>query len=412
MENKDKLLSELKALEGKIAERVQDYHAMSTKDASALASLEAKYEAATLELKELSASIVDLEKKFGRPQMGNRSEIKVISSSFLNSPQFKQFVEMKAAHSAPVNLGALRQYAGWETKGVAGNDALRGVLSTNLMQGIVSDPMRKARVRDLFPVYSTEQSLIEYIRESVLNINASMVAEGLQKPESNIKFEDASTAIRTLAHWIGVPRQLLADIKSLGQYLEGRLLTGLKMVEDTQILYGDGVGQNLTGILTSPGIQTYTWSDGYGATTSYGGDTALDAIRRAVTLAELAEYPVDGIVMHPKDWEQIELLKSTEGLYIWVNVTTGGQKNLFAIPVVTTTAINKGTVLIGAFGMGAAIWDRESASMRVSESHGNMFTENMVAMLIEERLGVTVIREKSFIKVTLDQAPSANHVPG
>ncbi len=407
MEDKSKILSELKKLEERIVPTLASQDAeikaqgsTSSATARSLNELEKKHDALTLELKELNKNLLEVETKLGRPNMGAKSGIKQVGSAFMQSPQFKRMVETKGRTTETVDLGSLSQYQGWEQKGVSGNDQLRNVMSLLSDQQFYMDPLRPNRVRDLIPVFPTRFSLIEYVQENVLNINAAMVAEGAQKPESSVGFVDATTPVRTLAHWMPVARQLLDDIQGLESYLNTRLLGGLKMVEDDQILYGDGTGQNLTGLMVASGTQSATWSLGI------HGDTQIDAIRRAMTLAQLAYYPVDGIVMNPVDWEKIELIKSTEGLYVWVNVATGSQPSLWKVPVVTTTAMHSGDVLLGAFNMACSLWDRQEANMRMSEHHADFFTKNMVAMLIEERIGLSVQRPKSLVKLTLDQAPA------
>ena len=49
--------------------------------------------------------------------------------------------------------------------------------------------------------------------------------------------------------------------------------------------------------------------------------------------------------------------------------------------------------LVGAFRQAAAIWDRADATMEVSREHSDFFTRNLVAILVEERLGLTVFHE-------------------
>jgi HK97 family phage major capsid protein len=402
MEDKVKLLQELKSIEDRIVpvlnkqdEEVKRLGGTSTQTAAALSALESKHDKVELEIKQLSDALAKSQEK-----KSTYSGPKRVGTEFLQGNEsFKQMVKSKGNRSEASDLGSLSNYQGWEQKGLAGNDQLRNVLGIDLLPTIYADPLRPNRVRDLFNVVPTTAGIIEFVRENVLNINAAMVAESGQKPESNIGFVDATTPIRTLAHWMPVARQILDDTRSLESYLNNRLMQGLKMIEDYQILYGDGTGANLQGILTTPGIQNYAWSSGK------TNDTQIDAIRRAITLAELAYYPVTGMVMHPSLWEQIELTKSTTNLYVWVNIADGGIPRLWKVPVVTTTAINTTDVLLGAFRDGACVWDRESANLRVSDSHGNLFTQNMVAFLMEERIGLSVFRPKSFILANMDAAP-------
>ena len=406
MEDKNLILSELKKLETNIVpqlvrqeEEIKSHGSTSLKTAKELGNLEKKHDALELELKELNKSLQEVEVKLGRPQFGGRQEVKQIGQTFTESDQFKRMIQSKSRVSDMVDLGSLSSYNGWEQKSLSGHSNLRAQMSTLHMQELIGDPLRPSRVRDLLPVVPTKFSLIEYVQETVLTINAAMVAEGAQKPESSVTFTDASVPVRTLSHWMPISRQILDDINGLSHYLNTRLLGGLKMVEDEQLLYGDGVGQNLTGLMVASGTQSYAWSSGT------SGDTRLDALRRAMTKAALAYYPVDGIILHPTNWEQIELTKSTTGLYVWVNVSTGAIPQLWKVPVITTTAMHVNEALLGAFNMACTVWDREEANMRMSDQHADFFTKNMVATLIEERIGLTVQRPKSLVTVSFDVAP-------
>lgn len=226
--------------------------------------------------------------------------------------------------------------------------------------------------------------------------------ETLVKPEMYIAYDLQTEAVKTIAHWIPASRQVMADASALAGRINDRLVFGLKFSEEYHILYGDGSSRQLQGVLTDAGRQTYSWSDGT------AGDTKVDAIRRAVTKATLAYYPVNGLVLHPNDWEGIELLKGTDNRYIWVTVPDGtsGIMRVWGIPVVVTTAINEGEFVLGAWNMGATLWDRETATIRTAEQHDDFFIRNMIVILAEERLAQTVERPEAFVHGSFDAAPS------
>jgi len=224
-------------------------------------------------------------------------------------------------------------------------------------------------------------------------------AEGRRKPQMNVKYELKTLATKTIADWIPVSRQALADAGQLQSLINGRLMYALGLSEEYQVLYGSGTGQEIQGIMTHSKVQTYKWSSG---TT---GDTRIDAVRRAMTLARLAEYPIDTVVLHPTDWEHIELAKGTNKRYIWVQVTTGGVMQLWKAPVVDTTAISAGEFLTGALKMGATLYDQEVAAIDVAEQHAEFFIENMVAVRAEERVALAIFRPEAFVVGEFDSAP-------
>lgn len=344
-----------------------------------------------------------------------RTQFKSVGEEFINSVEFKSLQGGRngANMSAPFVTNAVLTAGGYNVKDVysglpSGTPASFGSIQRD---PIVVPPMRTKRVRDLFPVRTTTAAVIEYFRMTGFTNNAATVAERNggntafgAKPQSSFTFVGEQAPVRTIAHWEAAHRNVLADEPQLRSIIDNELMYGLRLQEDAQILSGDGTGENLTGVLSTSGIQTYAWSDG---ATSPVPDTKADAIRRAATLSFLAYYEPTGVVLHPNDWEDIELAKDSNGQYlVAVSVALGGEPKLWRIPVVETPAIPEGTALVGAFGTGAQLYDREQASIRISEQHSDFFVRNAIVVLAEQRLALAVKRPEAFVSVSFDAAPA------
>jgi len=279
-----------------------------------------------------------------------------------------------------------------------------GSFGTIQRDPIIVPPMRTRRVRDLFPARTTTAAVIEYFSMTGFTNAASSVAERnsgnsafAAKPQSGFTFTGQQAPIRTLAHWEAAHRNVLADEPQLRSIIDNELLYGLRLQEDEQILNGNGLGENLTGILQTAGIQTFDKSEGEAS------DNYADSIRRAATLSFLAYYEPTGVVLHPNDWERIELAKDDNGQYlVAISVAMGSEPRLWRLPVVDTPAITEGTALVGAFGSGAQLYDREQASIRISEQHSDFFVRNAIVILAEQRLGLAVKRPEAFVKVDFE----------
>lgn len=232
---------------------------------------------------------------------------------------------------------------------------------------------------------------------------AGTVAEGALKPEALLEFVLRQANAQVIAAFLAATRQVLDDATQLRAYIDDRLLYSVAYAEEQQILYGSGTGTNLQGILTHPRIQSYLWSSGE---TTPVPDTKIDAIRRAMTKAHVREYAPTGAVLNPQDWEDVELAKGSDGHYLWLQIASGVGTRIFQMPVVVTNAIQPGDGLVGAFANGAALWDREDANIRVSEEHSDYFRRNMVGILAEERLALTIFRPDSFVAIDFDAEPS------
>ncbi len=342
---------------------------------------------------------------------------KSLGQAFVDSAEFKDLQNGRngATMHTPFevkrpNIGAM--YQGGQKDLYAGTPPTTGDFTASNVQvdPVVQRQRRTSRVRDLFPVQSTNSPVIEFFQVTGFTNNASTVAQRTTgntvfgiKPQSTLSFSSQQATVRTIAHWEAAHRNVLADIPQLRGIIDNELLYGLRLVEDAQILAGSGNGEDLLGILNTPGIQNYNWSDG---NTTPVVDTKADALRRAATLAFLAYYEPTGIVLHPNDWEDIELTKSTTGEYLLaVSIALGGEKRVWRMPVVDSPAMEEGTALLGAFGIGAQLYDREQANIRVAEQHADFFIRNAVVVLAEERLALATKRPESFVEVRFNHSP-------
>jgi HK97 family phage major capsid protein len=337
---------------------------------------------------------------------------KTVGAAFLESDVFKEMMEAgefktRKPFSVKGDLGSLgRKDIYSDLPG--GTPGRFGSVQRDAM---VLRPQRTSRVRDLFPVQNTTAAVIEYFRVTGFTNNASPVPERNAgntgfgaKPQSNLEFTGEQASVRTIAHWEAAHRNALRDEPQLRGLIENELLYGLRLVEDDQILNGTGTGQDLLGIRNVPGIQEYAWSEGSAGPPA---DNKADAIRRAMTLALLAYYEPTGVVLHDGDWEDIELLKDDNGQYLMaVSIAVGGEQRVWRAPVVTTPAMDEGFGLVGAFGIGAQLYDREEGSIRIAEQHSTFFVENAIVVLAEESLALATKRPEAFVEIEFDAAPA------
>lgn len=325
------------------------------------------------------------------------------------------FNEMKA--SGFRNFGQVASFeeglAGFERKDVY--SAMAGTISipslgTPQNLGLTPRMLRPGRVRDLFPAETTTSNLLYGIRETGFTNRAATVperraADGVSpptggptdvfglKPRSDLQIVPVTYPISTIAHILYAHRNTLSDEPRMRGIIDRDMIDGVKMQEDWQILYGDGIGENLTGLFNTPGVQLYTGSS---------ADPRTAQIRRAMTRAILAYFQPNGVVMHPLDWEDLELERDDTGAYrLAVNVAVGGEKRLWRIDVVDTPAIEEGRYILGSWGMGAKLYDRQQVNIQVSTENRDLFERNAVTIRAEERIGLVVDRPESFVIGTL-----------
>lgn len=271
-----------------------------------------------------------------------------------------------------------------------------GVFMPDRLPGIQQLERRDLRIRDIMRVMRlTQGNSIDYLKQNVFTNLASPQVEGAAKSESSLTYTVASAVVRTIAHWIQVTTQALADLPGLREDIDSIMMYGLKLKEEAEILAGDGTGVHLDGLINQ--------ATAYNTAYNVANDTKLDKIRHAILQARLALYPVDAIVLNPRDLHDMELIKddysgtANTGRYILGDPRTGQAiPTLWGKPVVESDSMTYGTFLVGAFRVGAILIDRMQASIDISFEHGTNFTENEATIRAEERIGLAVTRPLSF----------------
>lgn len=255
--------------------------------------------------------------------------------------------------------------------------------------GIIAPGTPRLTVRDLLAQNRTSSNLVQYTKEeSFTNAAAPQAGEGQNKPQSDITFSLQNAPVQTVGHWIAGSTQILDDAPSLQDYINSRLMYGLKLVEENQLLNGDGTGQNLSGLLTN--AVPYSGST---------GGTKIDTIAGAIEQCGASGFQADGILLSLSDAWSIFTTKSTIGTYVLGDsVQNSPVPILWGLRIAVSQNLASGDFLVGAFKLGAAIWDRMDATIEVSREHSDFFIKNLVAILCEERLALTVFRPSAFVK--------------
>jgi len=244
-------------------------------------------------------------------------------------------------------------------------------------------------VRDLVAPGETSSNAIEYAVQTARTNNAAVVAENTTKPYSNYTWNLVNFPVRTIAHLVKASRQILDDAPALRSIIDAEMRYGLSLAEEAELLYGDGTGAHVLGIVPQ--------ATAYSAAFAVTGETAIDRIRLAMLQGVLALYPMTGTVLNPTDWTKIEMLKDGMGRYLIGDPQGTVAPRLWGLPVVASIAMNAGTFLTGAFKYGAQIFDRMAIEVLISTENADDFEKNMISIRAEERLALVVKRPAAFI---------------
>lgn len=336
---------------------------------------------------EIAAQMLALEQKLARPMGGGIQPAKSLGQTVIEDDGVKAMMEGKAARA---NVG-LKNF---EIKAVTSDAGSAGTLVRPQFVGFIAPWEQQLLIRNLIMPGTTGSNAIEYTRETLFTNNAApQSAELALKSESDITFELVSTTVRTLAHFMYASKQIMSDAPQLASYINGRLIYGLKLVEEQQILLGDGTGQNLHGIIP----QATAYDDTLITTMGVQNVNKMDILRAAMLQVQLALYPPSGIVLHPTDWAAITLSKDANGNYQIAWPQSIVSQLLWSLPVIPSMSMPQGDFLVGAFSLGAQIFDREQANIAISFEDNDNFRRNAATIRAEERLAMAVYRPQAFV---------------
>lgn len=271
----------------------------------------------------------------------------------------------------------------------SGSTSAGALVQPMAIPGILMPGLRRLTIRDLLAQGRISSNSLEYVRENVFTNSAAPVAENTLKPESNLTFTKETANVKTIAHWVQASRQIMDDAPALESYLNNRLLYGLALAEEAQLLTGNGTGDNLLGL--KPVAADY--DTGLNAT----GDTKADQIAHAIFQVSESEFEASGIILNPRDWHAIALLKDAEGRYIFGGPAAFAARVMWGLPVVATKAQPQGQFTVGAFDLASQIWDRMDATIEISREDRDNFVKNMLTVLCEERLALAHYRPAAII---------------
>lgn len=337
----------------------------------------------------------DLEQMLQQRRGGGGAPVRSFGDRAANHEAIRQFAENGCRGTVRIALDVEQAITSVRPGG-------GGLIWSDRETEIVGMPRRQMTIRNLLSQGRTGSNAIEYARQTTRTNAAAPVTEGAQKPEANYVWTQESANVRTIAHWVHVSRQAMEDAAQLQTEIDTELRYGLMLAEELQLLKGDGLGQNLEGLVTA--------ASAFSPAFSVTNETMIDTLRLALLQASLAEYPADGIVLNPTDWAQIELTKDGEFRYIFANVMQLAGPQLWGCPVVQTQSMDDGEFLTGAFRMAGTIYDRMDPEVVASSEDRDNFIKNMITVRAEERLALAIKRPAALVTGEFT-APASSGAP-
>jgi HK97 family phage major capsid protein len=373
MELKDIIESGLKANEAKLAAAIEKFEGQLKEKSSVDTEVKGEVRELSESYKAMSAQLKDLAQ---RQESGAKSEApKTAAQEFIASAAYKGLVD-----------GSV-QRARFEVKNTVTTDST----NTFPMQkpGIIPGNFAPMSIRSVLNSIGVSGNMVNAIREAAWTNSAAEVAQAAAKPESALTFEQYNVPITTVAHWIKISNQLLADAPAVVAYIETRLRDGLAQRIDAQLLNGNGTAPNLSGLTDTGNFTAYTPT---------AGDLLVDAINRAKYALWATGNTPDTVIVNPAAWGAMERTRegTGTGMYLYGMPGVPGNMNPFGVQIVLSNHMPAANFLIGALRQSAVVYSRQGSVIDMGYVNDD-FTKNLITIRAEERLGLGVERPSGIL---------------
>jgi HK97 family phage prohead protease/HK97 family phage major capsid protein len=273
----------------------------------------------------------------------------------------------------------------------AGTKALAPSGTAVVAQEFAADPIPLGRpvnsLLRILPVKQHDQPEFAYLRQNTRTNNAAIVAEGGVKPTSPIGTARVADNLDVVAHLSeGIPRFWFADNDSLQQFVAEELLYGLEVKVE---------GLTLAAIAGTSGIQTNAYAT-----------SPLVTLRKSLTKLEANGYDPAAFVVHPNDWELVELAVSSTNAIEHMGIPYDPvARRLYGVAVVSTNAATEGVAHTLAQGAAGIDTDTQGVQVAWSEtSNSDDWSKNLIRARVEGRYATSVFKPLGVVRSDLTAA--------
>jgi HK97 family phage major capsid protein len=256
---------------------------------------------------------------------------------------------------------------------------------------LVDFATRPVQVTDIIPSTTTSQAAVVYMEETTFTNAAAEAAEAGPYAEAALALTEQSSTVRKIAVFLPVTDEQLEDEPQVRGYIDNRLPFMVRQRLDGQILVGNGTAPNLRGVNNVVGIQTQ----------AKGTDPTPDAVYKAIVKVRVTGRAMpNAVIMHPNDWQDIRLLRTADGIYIWGNPSDTGPERIWGLAVAQSDAQTENTAVVGDFANYSELAVRRGVDVQVSNSHADFFVNGKQALRADMRAALLWYRPAAFCTVT------------
>ncbi len=309
---------------------------------------------------------------------GEAVEVKSLGQMFIESKAYKNR-DQGMSDVLDIEIKTLfQQSAGWTPE--------------SLRTGrIVESAQRPIQVTDIYPAGNTGFPSVKYMEETLFTNAAAERAEGAAYAEAALKVEEKSATVESIGVSLPITDEQLEDVPRTQSYIDNRLRFMLQQRLDGQTMVGNGTTPNLRGLLNVVGIQSQ----------AKAGDPTPDTVYKAMTKVRVTGRAIaDTSIMHPNDWQDIRLLRTADGIYIWGSPSQPGPDRIWGLPVVQADSLTENTGIVGDFRNFSELITRRGIIVKISDSHDDFFIKGKKMLRADVRVVIIFYRPTAYCQLT------------
>jgi len=231
--------------------------------------------------------------------------------------------------------------------------------------GVDKAPDRRTSILDLMTIGTTSSNHVTWIERTERTDGTAAVAEAGHYGQSDFHWAQKKALVEKIGTYIKISNESLEDWPFVISEIRNELIGMLRRQLEAEVFSGSGSTPHLVGLDTVAVAYSDTDLDDY-----VTAPTTADAVRAAINQILGDNFTqVTGIILHPSDVAKMQLDKDGNNNYLFPTFFTQDGMRIHGVPVVESTLIGSGYVMVGDFSkvtvyfrrnMDIRIWDQDS----------------------------------------------------
>ncbi len=248
---------------------------------------------------------------------------------------------------------------------------------------------RPPQILDFLQFVPTDQNSVKFMEGTTRTSGAAGKTEGLTLVESALVYTERTMSIYRIGTFLNVTEEQMDDVPETQYIVSGELPYMVRQELDRQVTVGAGTTEIL-GIQNGASIQTQ----------AKGSDPAIDALLKGIVKVNHTAYAYANVMgLHPTDWQNLCLTRTTDGVYILGAPTDSGVMRVWGMPIAVSGALTAGTALTFDSNY-FVVRMRKEIQVDMFEQHGENAAYNILMLRCYCRAGLQIKRSSAACKVT------------